>query len=67
LLLWNLATRLPVAGQALNRSELADELGLIRVTVINALQISSAWNEFQKESASDVPPGSGDRVTCCSA
>jgi len=38
LLLWNLVKRLPVAGQALNLSELADELGLTRVTVTNAMQ-----------------------------
>lgn len=38
LLLWNLVKLLPIAGQPLNLSHLADELGLTRVTVTNAMQ-----------------------------
>lgn len=38
LLLWNLVNLLPPAGQSLNLSELADELGLTRVTVTNAMR-----------------------------
>lgn len=38
LLLWNLVKLLPVAGQSMNLSQLAVELGLTRVTVTNAMQ-----------------------------
>jgi predicted transcriptional regulator len=37
-LLWNLVRLLPVAGQPLSLSQLADQLGLTRVTVTNAMQ-----------------------------
>lgn len=38
LLLWSLVKLLPPAGQPLNLSELADELELTPVTVINAMR-----------------------------
>jgi predicted transcriptional regulator len=39
LLLWNLVSLLPPAGQTLNLSELADELGFTRATVTNAMRV----------------------------
>lgn len=38
LLLWNLVRQLPATGQALTLGQVADELGLTRVTVTNAMQ-----------------------------
>lgn len=38
LLLWNLVSLLPISGQPLNLSQLADELGLTIPTVTNGMQ-----------------------------
>lgn len=38
LLLWNLVSLLPVAGQPLNLSQLAEDLGLTISTVTNGMQ-----------------------------
>lgn len=37
LLLWNMVNTLPVAGQVLNLTQLADDLGLTKVTVTNGM------------------------------